>query len=129
GCSRRTVTSLIVCLCADFANQLSACVFEVVFELDFFSDAYTIVDDLRRTEFLFQNHVTSSRTERDFNCISYVIDAALKRTASRFAIYNVLCHRRFLLFLSRNYCLNAQTVLALTPQLRFRLSDKSGSVT
>ncbi|SGA32437.1 Uncharacterised protein [Chlamydia abortus] len=57
-----SVTSFICSFASNFFHHLSSHVLVFVFELNFFSDSYTVFCNLRRTEAFIDNHMTSFRT-------------------------------------------------------------------
>ena len=61
GSSRRAVTGYVIGLGGDFFDELSAHVFEGIFEVDIAGDGNTIVGDGRSTEFLVENDVAAFR--------------------------------------------------------------------
>ena len=86
------VASIIVGLGADFANELGACIFQMIFQFDFFGDGDAIIDDLRCAELLFQNDVATSRSKRDLDGVRHLVDTALESAAGLFCLDNLLSH-------------------------------------
>jgi len=70
------VAGLVVGLGGDFADQLSAQVFELVGQLDFLGDGDAVLGRARRAERLFEDDVAALGTQRHLDGVGEDIDAA-----------------------------------------------------
>ena len=75
GC---TVTSLVTGLGSHFFNELRTEVLTRIREFDFFCNGHTVLGYLRRTVFLFDNHITTFRAECNFHGISQLVNATFE---------------------------------------------------
>ena len=91
-CSCRTVTGIVVSLGSNFLNQLSTHVFKRASNFNFFSYRYTVFCNVRSTEFLFDDHITSLRTQCYFYCVSQFIHTFLQKVAGIHIVFNFFCH-------------------------------------
>src|SRR5690606_13522826 len=76
GRSRGAVTSDVVGLRSNFADQLGAHVLELVFQLDFLGNRTTVLGDARCAEGLVDDDVTALRTKRYLDSVGEDVDAA-----------------------------------------------------
>ena len=91
-CGGRTVTRVVVGLRGNLADHLGAHVGKSILELHLLGDRHTVLGNLRRTEFLVDNHVATLRAQRHLHCVRQRVDALLEKLARLNVIFNLLCH-------------------------------------
>ena len=91
----RTVARVVVGLRSDLLDHLGAHVGESVFQLHLLGYRHTVLGDLRRTEFLVDNHVAAFGTERDLYGVRQRIDTLLEQLARLNIVFDILCHDVF----------------------------------
>ena len=89
---RRTVAGIVVGLRSDLAYHLGAHVGESVFELHLLGHRHTVLGDLRRTEFLVDDHITAFGAQRHLHCVRQRIDTLLEQFARLNIIFDIFCH-------------------------------------
>ena len=82
GCGGGAVASYVVGLGCDLFDELSAHVFESIFELNFTSDGNTIVGDCRSAELLVENNVATLGAECDLDRVGELVDARFETATS-----------------------------------------------
>ena len=91
------VTSCIVGLGGDFANELCAHVLELILQFDFLGDGNAIVGDERAAELLAQHHVAALGAQGDLNGIGQLVDACAKCFTGVLALFDLFSHKESLL--------------------------------
>ena len=91
------VTSCIVGLGGDFANELSAHVLELILQFDLLGDGNAIVGDERAAELLAQHHVAALGAQGDLNGIGQLVDACAKCFTGVLALFDLFSHKESLL--------------------------------
>ena len=86
------VTGSIVGLGSNFANQLSAHVFELVLQLNLLGDGHAVIGDEGAAELLGQNHVATLGAQGDLDGIGQLVNAGAKSFAGFFALLNLFSH-------------------------------------
>src|SRR5579862_8752870 len=81
----------------DFTHHLCAHVLERVAQINFLGYGDAVFGDGRRTEFLFDNYVTTLGSEGDLHGIGQKVDAAEDRLTGFFSVNDLLCHCAYLL--------------------------------
>ena len=84
GRGRGTVTGNVIRLAGDLTSELSAQVLERILELDLFRYGDAVVDDARRAELLFQDHVAAAGTKRHAHGVGERVDTVLEAAAGLF---------------------------------------------
>lgn len=92
GSGGGAVAGDIVCLCGDFFYKLSAHVLKGIFELNILGDGDTVVGDEGSAVLLVEHNVSALGAERDFNCVSELIDTGLESLAGFLAVNDLFCH-------------------------------------
>ena len=92
GGSCGTVTGLVVGLGSDFLHHLSAHVLDGLLQFDFFGYGYTVLGDLRSTEFLVDDDITAFRSECYFYGIGQCVNTFFQTLTGFPVIFNVFCH-------------------------------------
>ena len=87
-----TVTSIITSLSSYRLHQLSTCVLVWICQFYFLSYCYTILSDVRSTELLFDNHVTTFRAESYLHGVSQFVHALLQLVAGIDIEQYFFCH-------------------------------------
>ena len=91
------VTSCIVGLGGDFANELCAHVLELILQFDLLGDGNAIVGDERAAELLAQHHVAALGAQGDLNGIGQLVDACAKCFTGVLALFDLFSHKESLL--------------------------------
>ena len=68
------VSGYIRGLGSHFLDHLRSHVFLGILQIDLLGNGHAVLGDGRRTEFLFQNDVASTRTQRCLHCIGQLVD-------------------------------------------------------
>ena len=98
---RCTVSGVVAGLGSNFLNHLSAHVFKLVFQFNFFCNRNTVFSDSRAAESAFENNVAAFRSESYFNGIGKNVNAVDHTGTSVIAEQNLFCcHLLNLLFLN-----------------------------
>ena len=101
GSCRCTVTGVVAGLGSNFFNHLSAHVFKLVFQFNFFCNRNTVFGDCRTAESAFENNVAAFRSESYLNGIGKNVNAVDHTGTSVIAEQNLFCcHLLNLLFLN-----------------------------
>ena len=93
GCC--SVTGIVTSLAGNTLYQLSTCILEGVCQLDFLSNCYTILGNLRCTKLLLDNHITTLGAQCNLNGICQTVNALLHLLASVNIVFNIFSHNLF----------------------------------
>ena len=92
SCSSCTITGIIASFRSNRFNQLCTCVLESIRQFDFFCYSHTVFSDVRSTEFLFDDNITSFRAQCYFHCVSQFVYTFFQLIASVNVEENIFCH-------------------------------------
>src|SRR5205807_51119 len=81
----------------DLAHHLRAGVLELVLQLDLLGHGDAVFGDGRRAELLLDDHIAAARSERDFDRVGELVDAAQNGLAGVLAVCDAFCHWLILL--------------------------------
>ncbi|OAV64875.1 hypothetical protein Barb6_03071 [Bacteroidales bacterium Barb6] len=98
-CRSRTVAGMVVGLGGNFLHQLGTHVCKRAFQFYFLSHRHAVFCDVGGTEFLFDNYITSLRTERNLYGVSQLIHALLQKVAGFHIKLNLFSHDVLFLFI------------------------------
>ena len=87
-----SVTCIVTSLAGNTLNQLGTCILEGVCQLHFLSNCYTVLCDLRSTELLLYDNVTSLGTQCNLNGICQTVNALLHLLTSVNIVFNIFSH-------------------------------------
>ena len=90
GCC--TVACVVAGLACYALNKLCASVLELILELHFLSYGHTVLCNLRSTELLLNDNVTSFWTESYLYCVSQLVDTVLQQVACIHIVFNIFSH-------------------------------------
>ena len=92
GSRGRSVTGIVTRFAGHALDQLRTCVFKRIGQLDLLGYGHTVFRNMRRTEFLFDNDVTSFRAESNLYRIGQLVHAVLHQFTGFYVEFNIFCH-------------------------------------
>ena len=92
GCRSGSVARIVIGFRRHLLYHLRTHIRERVFEFDLFRYRYSVLGNLRRTEFLVDNHVAAFGAERYLYCVGQCVYALFEHIAGFDVIFDLLCH-------------------------------------
>ncbi len=89
---RRAVTGIVVGLRGYLLDHLGTHVCKRILQLYLLGYRYTILRDVRSTEFLVDDHIATLRAERHLHGVRQGIDTLLEKLSCLYIVFDFLCH-------------------------------------